>query len=94
MLIAIPLSSSHPETMLEYFVKSTGSSLLLCSETYKDKLHKVAKATGTELLVVDFDKVPEGDVAKEREELLRSSNYEGKGGLILFTSGTTGNIDN
>lgn len=87
-LPAIPLSSSHPDTMLEYFLKSTGSKLV-CSEIYKDKLNGVAKSTGTELLVVNFDKLKDGDVSFG-VKVAKEYNYEGKGGLILFTSGTTG----
>lgn len=49
----------------------------------------MAKSTGTELLVVNFDKLKDGDVSFG-VKVAKEYNYEGKGGLILFTSGTTG----
>lgn len=51
-------------------------------------MNKVAKATGAEILVVDFEKLKSEE--NPSPSLLDPKNYEGKGGLILFTSGTTG----
>lgn len=88
LILAIPLSSTHPENMLEYFVKSTSSKLIVTNKTYADRMNNVAKATGAKLLVLDFDSLKSED--SPSPSLLDPTNYEGKGGLILFTSGTTG----
>jgi long-subunit acyl-CoA synthetase (AMP-forming) len=92
---AIPLSSSHPESMLEYFIKSTSAKLLVSTKTYQDKMNRVAKLTNSELLVIDHDYdelAPKKEAINtlDSEEVMKPSHYEGKGGLILFTSGTTG----
>ncbi|ODM95935.1 Acyl-CoA synthetase family member 3, mitochondrial [Orchesella cincta] len=86
--VAIPLSSTHPENMLEYFVKSTSSKLIVTNKKYADRLNKVAKATGAEMLVVDYETLKSED--NPSPSLLDSKNYEDKNALILFTSGTTG----
>lgn len=74
--------------MLEYFVKSTSSKLIVTNKTFADRMNKVAKAAGTELLVVDFENLKSEE--NPSPSLLSAENFEGKGGLILFTSGTTG----
>jgi len=51
-------------------------------------MHKVAKATDSKLIVVDYDDLKPS--TERNSDLLNPSVYQGKNALILFTSGTTG----
>ncbi len=92
MFTAIPLSASHPDNMLEYFLKSTSTKLVVTNAHYADQLHRIAKSVGSELLVVNQESFDKKDMdSLETKSLTCLMDYsKDNGALILFTSGTTG----
>ena len=88
-LIGVPLSDKHPDNLLEYFIKASQSKVTITTPKYADRLGPVAKAVGSELVVIDFEKLI-GESIEKGKTLMNPSLYNSKDALILFTSGTTG----
>ena len=89
MFVGVPLSESHPDNLLEFFLKASESNVMVTVPKYAERLNKVAKRVGCEFVVIDFDKIkPES--MKDQHFLLDPARYIEKDALILFTSGTTG----
>ena len=87
--IGVPLSDKHPDNLLEYFIKASQSKVTVTTPHYADRLNPVAKAVGSELVVIDFEKLAAESIEKGKI-LMNPSLYNAKDALILFTSGTTG----
>lgn len=97
--VAVPLSPSHPNKELEYFIQNCEAVNLLYCSGLEGKAGELAGPTGVRSTVVDVNaglgkESKEAMVlsAEEREEIetaLRGIGSE-DGALIVYTSGTTG----
>ncbi|CAG7817041.1 unnamed protein product [Allacma fusca] len=85
----VPLSDKHPDNLLEYFVKASQSKVIVTVPEFADRLNAVAKNVGSELVVLDFEKLA-ADNLESAKDYLNPSLYNNGDALILFTSGTTG----
>lgn len=90
------MSCTHPHSALLYYANDCNSKLLISSPEYADLAHRVAKNTGTKLLVLDeklkqnaIEKVPQNK--SDLEAGLSADFYNRGNAMILYTSGTTGN---
>ncbi|OWA53871.1 Acyl-CoA synthetase family member 3, mitochondrial [Hypsibius exemplaris] len=88
--IAVPLGISHPEPQLEYFLKNSDTSVILCSTDTQEKAAKIAKACGAEILPVVPTVSADSNAGALREKILPLAPEADDKALILYTSGTTG----
>ena len=88
--IAVPLGISHPEPQLEYFLRNSDTSVILCSKETEEKATKIAKACGAEILPVTPESSDLSDAQKLRSAILPLSPSADDSALILYTSGMTG----
>lgn len=78
--------------MLEYFLKSTSTKLVVTNENNADRLHRLTKSVGSKLLIVNHESI-DRENSTDLETNLKTcfTDYsKDNGALILFTSGTTG----
>ena len=86
--IAVPLAPSHPILELRYILENSEALLLLSTEKFRDRAKEVVRerlTCATTLHVLP--KIKEGALASDRIEF--DSKQNGRGGLMLYTSGTT-----
>lgn len=92
--VAVPLCSSHPESMLEYYIVDSQSKLLISNEKYLDPIKNIASKSNLPFFVVDHDILSRPSTIKQHqlESDFSSSNScsENERALIIYTSGTTG----
>ena len=85
--IAIPLSSSFPASELRYILQNSEAATLLASEKFRDKAEEVLKE--------GLENVPALYPVEKRlkgtgeDEITLVSLPATKGGMMLYTSGTT-----
>lgn len=86
--IALPLSPSFPPSELKYILDNSGALALLATEKYKNKAQQVLD-TGLvkEPFLAIHEKVKAG--ANLTESIDLHDIQEAKGGMMLYTSGTT-----
>lgn len=87
--IAVPLAPSFPAAELRYQLNHSGSLALL----HSDKFEKIAKevlkeGVETSPVSVSVAKISERET-NSKEQVVLSSEEEDKGGMMLYTSGTT-----
>ncbi|KAB0800064.1 hypothetical protein PPYR_07944 [Photinus pyralis] len=90
---SVPVSSLHPQSMIEYFASDSESKLLITIPQYSELMHTVATNTKTTLMVLD-NNFRESMVVKQnlKQDLgeLQSRDVLNDNALIIYTSGTTG----
>lgn len=88
--IAVPLGIKHPEPQLEYVLKNSDTSVILCSEETRSGAERIGKACGAEILPIKpvFSGVE--DPADVRRAIATLAPPDEDSALILYTSGTTG----
>lgn len=86
--IALPLSHSFPASELQYILENSEPKLLLSTPSFEKKAEEVLQ-TGLQQkpVLAITDKREQGSLAEENVEVTGTSS--GKGGLMLYTSGTT-----
>lgn len=95
IFLAVPTSTLHPQTLLEYYAEDCESNLIITTPEYADLMHKVAKTCDNPLLILD-EKLQENCMLKvpKREsdlEMPLLPDFYKSNCMILYTSGTTGN---
>ena len=84
--IAVPLSPAFPASELQYILQNCGARTLLSSEKYVGKAREVV--TGLDSNVVLHVK-PKITTGSEPVHDVSLRDLEGRGGMMLYTSGTT-----
>ena len=85
--IAIPMSPAFPPHELQYIMDHSQACMLLASEKFGEKAQSVIdEGLEGNPLLVKVQKILSEE--KERESV-RLDGTEGKGGMMLYTSGTT-----
>lgn len=85
--IALPLSAAFPPNELQYILEQSEASMLLASEKFQDKAKEVLEGDlKTEPRYVKLEKAVERE---DHEKVELEGSVEGKGGMMLYTSGTT-----
>lgn len=90
--IALPLSPSFPALELKYILENSQAKMLLATERYASKAEELVSQTGLSLdPIVDIrPKIVSNDASSEQQQRHQDTEMrESKGGLMLYTSGTT-----
>lgn len=85
--IAVPLCTTHPNHELRYIVNNSEALVLLSSDKFKEKAQEVIREEVRNKPIVAVEKIKEGK--KSSEHITLESPRSEKGGLMLYTSGTT-----
>ncbi|KAI9715278.1 MAG: hypothetical protein M1812_006089 [Candelaria pacifica] len=86
--IAVPLSQGFPDHELRYILDNSEALVLLSSEKFQGKAQEVVKGKLTKRPIVGtIEKRLAGNTSNEDVEL--EAFGDGKGGMMLYTSGTT-----
>ncbi|GFY59040.1 malonate--CoA ligase ACSF3, mitochondrial [Trichonephila inaurata madagascariensis] len=93
--VAVPLCSSHPESMLEYYITDSQSKLLISTEKYLEPIKNIASKSNLPFFFIDHDILSSPSTISQHQLLesdFFSSNscLENERALIIYTSGTTG----
>lgn len=84
--IAVPLSSSFPATELQYILENSQALMLLSSTKFQRKAEDVVnQGVDVKLEVVEKNL----GSSKSTDEVHLEDSLDDKGGLMLYTSGTT-----
>jgi malonyl-CoA/methylmalonyl-CoA synthetase len=75
---------------LEYFLKNSDTSVILCSKDTQESAEKIAKVCGAEILPIVPTVSPVTNPGALREAILPLAPLADDKALILYTSGTTG----
>lgn len=89
--IAVPLCSSHPLNMLEYFITDSQSTLVVSTEQFRSKITPIAEKLNIGHLEVSSAKsndVGNGTALTAME--MKTDRWDDTGAIIFYTSGTTG----
>ncbi|KAL2010859.1 hypothetical protein VTN00DRAFT_3577 [Thermoascus crustaceus] len=88
--IALPLSPAFPVGELKYIMDNSGAKVLVATEKYGDKARDILKAGLEREPVLDVrEKIKTGASAGEAVELKDLEESRLRGGMMLYTSGTT-----
>ena len=86
--IALPISLSFPANEMRYIVENSQASILLTTKMFQSKAEEVLKeGFETKPTLGIRDKIEVG--AEATEEIQFDAPTHGKGGFMLYTSGTT-----
>lgn len=86
--IALPLSPAFPPHELQYIMDHSRASMLLSSKKFEEKAKQVLnEGLATTPKLVQLEKRLGGNLSGE--EVILDGPSEGKGGMMLYTSGTT-----
>ncbi|KAF1990407.1 acetyl-CoA synthetase-like protein [Aulographum hederae CBS 113979] len=86
--IAVPLSPAFPASELRYVLDQSEAMMLLSSAKFQDKSDEVVKeGLENRPITAAIEKALEGD--KSREAVTLEGPADGRGGVMLYTSGTT-----
>ena len=86
--VAVPLCTTHPNYELRYIIDQSEALMLLSSEKFQEKARDVIIEGTTNKPIIGVEKILEGSKSAERIELEDFASDQG--GLMLYTSGTTG----
>lgn len=90
--IALPLSPSFPALELKYILENSGTKMLLATEKYSSKAEELVSSTnaGSNLIFdIRSEIVAATSPSSVQQQQQLSGIQESKGGLMLYTSGTT-----
>lgn len=86
--IAVPLSPAFPSGELRYILDQSSALMLATSSKFATKADDVLNGELVKKPILSrWDKIVEG--SKTREEVVLENIKEDKGGMMLYTSGTT-----
>lgn len=89
--VAVPLSPSHPQNMLEYFITDSQSTLLVSTKEFRSQITPL-----TEKLNLCYLEVPACNATLKctNDQLtaveMKTKCWDETGAIIFYTSGTTG----
>ncbi|KAF2089181.1 acetyl-CoA synthetase-like protein [Saccharata proteae CBS 121410] len=86
--IAVPMSPAFPSHELKYIVNQSEALMLLSSAKFQDKAHDVLK-NGIDHRIISANVVKRMAGAQSTEGVKLEDITESKGGMMLYTSGTT-----
>lgn len=52
LFVAVPLCCSHPQEMLEYFVRDSDSCVILGTEKFKKGIEQLSEKTGAKTMII------------------------------------------
>lgn len=84
--IAVPLSPAFPASELQYILQNCGARALLSSEKYVGKAREVVTGLDSNVVLHVKPKITTGSQPVDNVSL---RDLEGRGGMMLYTSGTT-----
>ncbi|KFY05560.1 hypothetical protein V492_08448 [Pseudogymnoascus sp. VKM F-4246] len=86
--IALPLSPAFPPRELQYIMDHSQASMLLASSKFYKKAQDVAlQGLSSQPRIVEVEKLQAGEI--ERAKVSLNGPADGRGGIMLYTSGTT-----
>jgi acyl-coenzyme A synthetase/AMP-(fatty) acid ligase len=86
--IALPLSQEFPANELRYIIENSEAKIFLSTTKFQDKANEVlAEGLDHKPILKVSEKVEAG--AESDKEIKLEAMTEGKGGFMLYTSGTT-----
>lgn len=91
--IAVPLSSNHPKTLLEYIITNSQSNIIIGSNSVSDVVQTLSTKLNIKNVIVDSvikDSVGKSDLINYSSFFSWDSSYSKRKALIIYTSGTTG----
>ncbi|THD00076.1 hypothetical protein EYZ11_000401 [Aspergillus tanneri] len=87
--IALPLSPAFPIGELKYIMDNSQAKVLVATEKHADKAQSIVKAGLNRVPILDvWEKIKVGET-NSPPVLLEDHNQKSRGGMILYTSGTT-----
>ena len=89
----MPLCKTHPQEELEYTLKDSGASVLITSAEYREKGHQLVRVVPQlKHLTAEEGVVLAGEDRRGSEMggAISSEEWEELGGMLVYTSGTTG----
>lgn len=88
--IAVPLSPSFPSGELKYILEQSGALMLLSSSRFETKAQEVMKEEmESRPTAATVKKITESRISDEKVTLESVGQDADKGGMMLYTSGTT-----
>jgi malonyl-CoA/methylmalonyl-CoA synthetase len=88
--IAVPLCTTHPDHELRYIIDHSSALMLLASSKFEEKAHSIIAEGTTNKPIIGVEKILAGSKSAERIDLVDCDSAEiQRGGLMLYTSGTT-----
>lgn len=91
--IAVPLCSSHPETLLEYYIVDSQSSVVIASDSCTKSVKSIAAKLNINYFTISsfLKESVDGVSSLEQSKFFSwDSNYIDRKALIIYTSGSTG----
>jgi malonyl-CoA/methylmalonyl-CoA synthetase len=86
--IAVPLSPAFPSGELRYILDQSSALMLVTSSKFATKADDVLNGELEKKPILShWDKIVEG--SKIKEEVVLENTKDDKGGMMLYTSGTT-----
>lgn len=86
--IAVPLSPAFPSGELRYILDQSGAIMLATSSKFTTKADDVLNGELVKKPILSrWEKIVEG--SRSKEEVVLEDMKEDKGGMMLYTSGTT-----
>lgn len=102
-VLVIPLSPSHPATMLEYFLNDSDAKVILTTAQFEDVVRPLAEKLDQKYLLLEdhvtMDFKPLGKTSFEENEKLELLDVDNNisdekffdlNAIIIYTSGSTG----
>jgi acyl-coenzyme A synthetase/AMP-(fatty) acid ligase len=88
--IALPLSPAFPIGELKYILDNSEAKMLLATEKYEDKARQILNAGLEREPIVDIrEKIINGSSNDEPLRFEAVGGQQQRGGMMLYTSGTT-----
>lgn len=104
--IAVPLNTSCPSTLLDYYIKDSSSKIIVTTKEYLPIIEPILKNTDIRLIVFDdtlriLAQKPDNKTANNKLKIELNNNeiidtpfkddyYNDKIAMLIYTSGTTG----
>ena len=90
--IAVPMCKSHPKEELEYVIKDSGASALITSSEYEALGEQLTNATQGMVKLINAEERVDNNHKNSKRDYHQISydDWEWLGGLLMYTSGTTG----
>ncbi|CAN7991307.1 unnamed protein product [Ixodes hexagonus] len=94
--VAVPLYHQHPDSMLEYYIKDSQTTVLLTTEEYRGRIEQLGKCLSLPTVVVDGPLDEKPDTLEEKNwascsNVVAVQDFlKDEDALMMYTSGTTG----
>lgn len=91
--VAVPLSSNHPKTLLEYIITNSQSNIIIANNSVSDMVQNISSKLKIKNIIIDSivkDPVKNLDSFRQSSFFSWDSSLRERKALIIYTSGTTG----